>query len=499
MNFLPKQQFRTSFSLHRFLHSVRFRLTLWFVAILALILSVFSIFIFTRQAQILRTTTINRLSTQSRQLEAYYLDRFHDIFEDEHKETEPLRLPAVNLPLLEEHDVMALISSRGETVQSVGDIQASDLENILEKWDGSQTQPPPISYLLPGQETPVLFQLTPIDFEDEWEGVLVLGSQVDPTEQLSRLAISLIIGSVFILVLAFGGGYWLADRAMHPVQIITHTAHQISESDLNQRLRLDTDDELGELANTFDEMLDRLQGAFERQRRFTADASHELRTPLTIIELESSRALERARSTEEYVKAMQLIHSENEWMSLLVQELLTLARIDAGQLVLHPERVNLSDLALDVTDRLMPLARASWVTLAAGNLDDAWVTGDRVYLSQMITNLLENGIKYAKGETARVLIETGSGFHQGKPAGYVRVKDNGPGIHPEHIPHLFDRFYRIEEARSKDEESKVSTASGVGLGLAIAQSIAQAFGGLIVVESEIGKGASFSAWLPENA
>ncbi|MEJ2353846.1 MAG: HAMP domain-containing protein, partial [Anaerolineales bacterium] len=141
---------------------------------------------------------------------------------------------------------------------------------------------------------------------------------MDPTGQLHRLFLTLLVGGLGMLVIALAGGYWLADRAMRPVKTITLAAQQISETDLSRRLNLGRQDELGKLADTFDQMLARLQAAFDRQRQFTADASHELRTPLTIVNLEASRALDGKRSRQEYQQALSLIQSENEFMSRLV-------------------------------------------------------------------------------------------------------------------------------------------------------------------------------------
>jgi signal transduction histidine kinase len=486
----------SKFGWRKLFHSFRFRLTLWFVAILAVILGAFSLFIYTRQVEFLRTETVNQLTSQSRQLEDYYRSMMRIAFESDHEGPNSIHLPNGNLPLLQKNEILALVSAQGDIVQSQGDLPVADLQNLLNQWNSGQNRLEPIVYQVSNQDKPYLFQITPVGFEDSWQGVLVLGVIEDAAEQLPRLAMTLFLGSCFILVLAFGGGYWLADRAMSPVQRITQTARQISESDLSGRLRLNRDDELGDLADTFDEMLDRLQNAFERQRQFTADASHELRTPLTIIELESSRALDRHRSPEEYEKALAIIQSENEWMSQLVNELLTLARMDAGQLVMRREKVILSDLVMDVIDRLTPLARARKVKLLSGEMIDVEVYGDRSLLTQMLTNLVENAIKYAQGETAQVLVESGASTDRLQEGGFIRVKDNGPGIPAENLSHIFERFYRIEEARNRIERDEISTATGTGLGLAIALSIAKSFGGNIDVESQIGEGTTFKVWLP---
>ncbi len=248
-------------------------------------------------------------------------------------------------------------------------------------------------------------------------------------------------------------------------------------------------DELGELANTFDEMLARLQAAFERQRQFVADASHELRTPLTIVNLESSRALASKRSAEEYQRVLGIIRSENEFMSHLVNDLLTLARLDSGQMAMEKTPLDLSDIALEALERLAPLAERKNVRLETGDLPEVILPGDRQYLLQMMSNLVENGIKYTGGESPFVRVETGA---QGDSA-WVRVSDSGAGIPPEHVPHLFDRFYRVDKVRGREQDE---APSGNGLGLSIVQWIALAHGGEVHVESTRGRERPLKYGLP---
>jgi heavy metal sensor kinase len=482
----------------RVVRSFRFRLTLYFVAILAVILAGFSIFLYTRQAQVLRVEAANQLSTQSSQLANYYMAFLGQGSEDENGNRVNI-LPKNEYPLLQESDVLVILGADRAVVQQQGEISTGDLTRILDLWKSNSAAPIPATISTSGKREEAhsyLFQITPLRHETQLNGYLIVGTQIDPGGQMSRLAVTLGSGMALILVLAFGGGYWLADRSMKPVHVITQTARQISESDLSQRLRMNREDELGELAGTFDQMLDRVQTAFERQRQFTADASHELRTPLAIIELEANRALERPRSSKEYESALQIIQSENEWMSRLVNELLLLARLDSGQADLHAERLDLSEVAVDVVERLNAMAALKKVTLATGELSEAYVQTSRVYLARLITNLVENAIKYAQGDGARVLVETGSQTRDGRPWGWVRVNDNGPGIPAEHIPHLFNRFYQIDPARSRNPQNAAQAENGSGLGLAIVKSIAEAFGGVVEVKSESGQGATFTVWLP---
>jgi signal transduction histidine kinase len=489
--------------LRRFVGSFRFRLTLWFVALLGLTVAVFSLFIYFRQVQVQDSEARSRLIATSTQIQAYYRELLRRALAQGPGAFGSFEPPDTALPLLGSEDVFGLVAPDGTLLQKIGTYQVTDLSQVLDDWELASESRAPIPYALPagsgktaGALRPYLFVVTPFAFGGQSAGVLVLGSPVDPSGQLPRLAFVLGLIFVGVLVIAFGGGFWLADRAMRPVQQITRTAQEIGEGDLGRRLRLGRGDELGRLSDTFDHMLDRLQAAFERQRQFAADASHELRTPLSIIELECNRALDRPRPEDELVKSLKVVQGENEGMSRLVDQLLTLARMDSPQPVLHDEEVDLSELAADVTDRLTALAREKGVTLVAGELGEALVRGDRGYLSQMLINLIENAIKYRGSHQPRVQVDTGRARPEARDLAWVRVSDNGPGIPPEHIPHLFDRFYQVDKARTRSYDDAETQSSGSGLGLAIVQSIVKAYRGSIDVQSAEGRGTTFQVFLP---
>ncbi len=327
-----------------------------------------------------------------------------------------------------------------------------------------------------------------------------LALPLDPRGQLKRLFITLVVLIGLTLLVSFAGGFWLADRAMRPVKTIADKARSIGETDLSQRFNLPQKDEIGQLAETFDSMLARLESAFARQRQFTADASHELRTPLTIVNLETTRALSASRPAKEYQRALQVIQSENELMSHLVNDMLTLARMDARQESLHQEPLDLSDLALDVVERLMPLANRQEIKLETGELPEVLILGDRQSLTQMLTNLVENAIKYTaqNGPTKCAMSSSKQVRILSRTLGWVRVSDTGPGIPGEHLAHLFDRFYRVDESRTRGEDTSndESSPTGSGLGLAIVESIAKLHGGNIEVKSELGKGSIFEIIFP---
>jgi signal transduction histidine kinase len=399
--------------------------------------------------------------------------------------------------------------AQGRVVQNYGPASTSDVNRLTELGMSRGAGQGPFTYSVLSGRAEVdrgpleyMFVVTPISLGSTVIGFLILGSPVDPTGQLHRYLITLSIGGMGTLVLALIGGYWLADRALRPVNEITRTAREIGETDLSRRISLGSQDELGQLADTFDQMLARLQAAFNRQKQFTADASHELRTPLTIVNLEASRALEAQRSAREYARALHVIQSENDFMSRLVNNLLTLSRMDAGQTSLNLERVDLSDVTVEVAERMQPLADRQGLELGTGDLPEVMVMGDRQYLLQMISNLVENAIKYGGGVGSRVRLDVGLDVLPVGAGGWIRVQDDGPGIPPEDLPHVFDRFYQVDRARSMDRgdvdrsAAPDGGATGSGLGLSIVQWIARAHGGEVTVTSELGKGTTFEVRLP---
>ena len=497
-------------SVRGLISSIRLRLALWFVLILAVVIGLFCAFIYTRQVQDLRAAAAARLELKTRRLGGFLRFAGGGFFD-----RRPLQIPndpSSGASVLQENDVLAFLSTDGRVLQSWGPATTDDLNQVIKASQSGPDTPDepggilirvPVSDGKPREE--YLFGVARVEVGGQTAGYFLVGNPVDPDRQLPRLLASLLLGVLATLAVALVGGFWLADRAIHPVKKITQTAHTIGETDLSQRLHLNSKDELGELADTFDEMLDRLQAAFERQRQFTADASHELRTPLTIVDLEAGRALAARRSPQEYERSLKVIHSENQFMVRLVNNLLTLARMDAGQVTLQSQALDLSDIALEVVERLAPLARKEGVRLQAGELPELPICGDRQYLAQMLSNLVDNAIKYSRGQDRCVQIRSGErptkqGSVEQRGQAWVAVSDNGPGIPPQDLPHLFDRFYQVDKARTQGEREEASaqaeTPSGAGLGLSIARWIAQAHGGEIRVQSELGHGTTFEVSFP---
>ncbi len=328
-------------------------------------------------------------------------------------------------------------------------------------------------------------RLYAVPFNDAGVAAILVGRSTADVKAILETFIRILgISSGVIILLAGAGGIFLSNKALEPVDSITKTALAISERDLSQRIKVTGEDELGRLAASLNEMIERLESAFQRQRQFTADASHELRTPLAIIEAESTLALNKKRTDKEYEKSLELISQETLFMSTLVDKLLFLARTDAGDDHQNIEDFNLYQLLSLLYTDVEVLAREKEIYFQASPPFSLTVKGDKIKIRQLFLNILENAIKYTPaGGRISVSVEEKNGM------AVVAIKDTGIGIPTEHLPHIFERFYRADKARSRAE-------GGAGLGLAIAKQIAVVSGGDIDVESEVGKGSIFFVSLP---
>jgi signal transduction histidine kinase len=293
---------------------------------------------------------------------------------------------------------------------------------------------------------------------------------------------------VFGLAVALGfiavASVSLARAALGPIDRIARAAREIGGDDLSKRVNWKgRADELGALAQAFDEMLGRLEAAFARERRFIADASHELKTPLTVINA-NAQMLERwgARDPKIMSEALSTIETESATMARVINAMLTLAKTDNPE-ALTFEAVDLSRLVSDVGVALRPSAQAKGLTLELVDSDQhAPVHGEPGLLRQLVTNLTENAIKFTDKGSVRLTVRRGADVE-------LTVRDSGPGIPAEALPHVFERFYRADPARSRNVE-------GTGLGLAVASNIVRVHGGRITVDSHIGDGTAFTVVLP---
>jgi len=308
----------------------------------------------------------------------------------------------------------------------------------------------------------------------------VVRSEEPLRHALRELLLVLGLGLPLALGLATLGGFGLARRALAPVARMADRARGITADRLGERLPVeDPEDELGQLATVFNETLSRLERSFVELRRFTADASHELRTPLTAIRSVGEVGVRARRDEQAYREIIGSMLEEADRLAQLVDTLLVLSRADAGATRLRPERIDLGDMAQEVAAQLEVLAEEKRQVLSVEVRGPVTAAADRVVLRQALLNLLDNAIKHSPdGGEVRVVVRDRSG------APVVEVIDTGPGIAPEHHEAIFQRFYRVDPARSRD-------VGGVGLGLCIARWAVEVHGGQIELESHEGKGSTF--------
>jgi heavy metal sensor kinase len=305
-------------------------------------------------------------------------------------------------------------------------------------------------------------------------------------DTLRTLAVILAMGIPFAVGLAIAGGYFLAGRVLAPVGAMADKAREITAESLAERLPVDNkEDEFGRLATVFNDTLSRLQDAFERLRRFTADASHELRTPLTAMRSVGEVALRNTLDASTYRDVIGSMLEEVDRLTRLVESLLTLTRADSGKIRLAPEPVDLGALAGNVTDQLRVLADEKQQDLTLRAPIKVQAVADAGLVRHALMNLIHNAIKYTpNGGTISVELNA---MNSGQAV--IEVRDTGPGIPAAHRDRIFDRFYRVDAGRSREE-------GGVGLGLAIARWAIEANGGHIELVSDGGRGSLFRVLLP---
>ena len=286
-------------------------------------------------------------------------------------------------------------------------------------------------------------------------------------------------------LLAMFGARLLAKRSLRPIRLITRKAQRISAENLSDRLvRTENGDELDRLSAVLNDMLQRLERQFQKVQQFTADAAHELRTPLTALRGNAEVALSRHASAEELRGVLADAIGEYDRLSRIAEDLLLLARADTGRSFLRPEQMSLAKAIQDAVDLFEPLAREKKVAIEYHDGVQVELNADRARIRQVLCNLLDNSIKYTpEGGTVSVRVSRENGT-----LGFD-VSDTGTGITPEHLPHVFDRFYRVDPARAR-------MTGGTGLGLAICRTIVEAHGGKITIDSGLGAGTTVTVTLP---
>lgn len=451
------------------LKTLRVRFALWTSSLFLAILAFFGVYVYFSMARGLSAAMDNSLTINASQVAAGL-----DIANGKLILSDSLMEAPENADLRGSGFTIRILSPQGVSIQEFGSFR-----NLPVSLDQSFA-----TFSDPAANITVRIYSQPVYDNNQLVAIVQVAQSLDDIQNtLQRLLVTLLVSVPILVIIAGVSGYFLAARALAPIDQITSTTRRISGEDLSARLNISvTDDEVGRLTQTLNDMLARLDDSFQRERQFTNDASHELRTPLTAMQAILGMIREKRRTPKEYEQALDDLTEETDRLRTLVENLMRLARGEKRSNNLH-KRVDISTLISDVADSLRPLAEAKNLTLICDIPETLTMLGDSDELIRLFVNLLDNAIKY----TAHGKISITAQKKAKEIA--INIEDTGIGISPEHLPHIFDRFYRVEESR---------VTRGAGLGLAIAQEIAIAHHGIIEAHSIRGGGTTFTVRLPEK-
>lgn len=481
--------------------TIRLRLTLWYTALLGATLILFSVLVYALLAA--------NLWTQVRQNVVRQADDIVGLLTQQLLRTQQLiviRDSGFGFPELDLFTSGAgaqVINADGTVYMRSENLGEMVVPNYRSALDQIRQSKPHIYYTQNPKNTPFLVYSKPLVVNDFVLGAVQIVQPIDSVENtLNQVSRYLILGTALSLILAALIGALIAHRALAPIGAITMTAGGITRTrDLGQRLEIaDQASEIGQLAATFNDMLDRIQKLFDTQERLIADVSHELRTPLTSMQgnielLQRMAAAEHSPIQSAGNQGMVLretlseVEQETNRMTKMINDLLLLAQADSGALQLQWAPVEMDTLLLEVfrqTKRMADLRKGpGTLDVRLGHEDQALVWGDQERLRQLLLNLTDNAVKYTpEGGTITLSLTNEQGWVR------ISIRDTGIGIQADNQAQIFDRFYRTDKARSRE-------LGGSGLGLSIVQWIAQAHKGRITVESEASQGSTFTLWLPE--
>jgi len=472
--------------------SIRFKLTLWYVLILGILLISFSTFLYFTLSKSLYRDVDDRLRSLAQLIASESASPFSKFgFDDIDQALES----SMNLKpmgkFIQVLDESGNIGRKSDNLKNVHlPIGLSALKNAsrgLMTLETSRFQDTPLRILtFPAIENSRVARI-----------IQVASSLEDVEDALNNLLIILVITVPFALLVASLGGQFLASKALKPVDDITQTARAITSQNLNQRIDpLRVRDEISRLVETFNEMISRLDRSFRQIKQFSSDASHELKTPLTILKGEMEVALRKERPPSEYQEILKSNLEEVNRMSKIVEDLLLLSNADSGEIRLSKEEIDLSEILHEVVTQLSVLAHQKKIRIETSNhCQDIRMMGDPLRIRALFLNLVENGIKYTEeGGAISIALRKGTpspGDSLPDSKGFAEIifSDTGIGITKEDQERIFDRFYRVDKARSREQ-------GGSGLGLSICKWIVEAHQGRIRVESELGEGSAFIVSLP---
>lgn len=453
--------------------SIRLRITLWYVAFFSLLFVLFSFFLYSVLSKSLQNrideAMVSEVNTAASVFEDEMVESKGDPVASAHEVTLDMRL----------HGSLVAILSGTQLLDRSAPILPRELAAIAAQ-AGSVTP----ATILGRPARAAVHRLT---LSGRNYAIVTAQSLDAVAADLSVLRRVLFFGMPFLVALAGIGGYILATRSLAPLGWMAEQSRKITGHNLDTRLEIgDAAEELSVLASSFNELLSRLDQTFDSMRRFVADASHELRTPISVIRGEADVALSHERGSAEYRESLAIILDESRRLSRLVDDLLNLARADAGHVKLQVQEFYFNDLLAECCRSVQALAAARNIKLDCRSTEDVPYHGDEELLRRLVINLLDNAIRYTPmgGLVAASLDSNGAGLR-------IQVSDTGAGIPPEAAPHVFERFYRGDKARSRQE-------GGFGLGLAIVKWIAESHKGEVELASRPGEGSTFTVTLPRQ-
>ncbi|MDA8560885.1 heavy metal sensor histidine kinase [Nitrospinae bacterium] len=464
--------------------SIRSRLTAWYILLLGIILILFSIFLNYFLSKRLYESVDNSLTVSATVVATSAVMKFN-------------RSPLPGLDQFFEQFMGAgnlnkfyrIYDGSGNVGSRSNNIDASKFPLSQEAYADALSGTNSYETFLVDGKHPIRVITMPILREKKLVNLVQVGTSLEAVkETLRNLRIFLFTAVPSVLVFATLFARFLARRALKPISKIIKTARDIGQGqEFSQRIPVfKVQDELGQLALTFNEMMDRLENSFAQMRQFSSDASHELRTPLTVLQGQNELVLSKLRDPKEYQEVIISNLEEIKYMSKVLEDLFVLSRSDENQVLLNYKHMDLRDLVEEVCRHAEILAEEKDISIVIAFLEQVKINGDEVRLRQMVWNILHNGIKYTQpgGELKVSLLEE-SGF------ALLSIQDTGIGIPEKDLLFIFDRFYRVDKARSKDE-------GGSGLGLSICRHIAEAHKGKIEVESKPGLGTRFKIHIPST-
>jgi heavy metal sensor kinase len=489
--------------------SLRFKLTLWYVLILGVLMISFSTFLYFTLSRSLYRDVDNKLRSLAELIAA---ESTSPLFKFGLGNIDQALEASMNLkPIGKFIQVLDESGRIGRTSENLKNVQLPISLNALRNASkGAITYETNHSF----GNTPLRILTYPVKENNQVGKIIQVASSLEDVEDaLKTLLIILIVTVPSILMIASLGGQFLANKALKPVDRVTQAARMITSQNLNQRIQtLKVKDEISRLIDTFNEMISRLDQSFRQIKQFTTDASHELKTPLTILKGEVEVALRKKRVSHEYEQILESNLEEVNRMSKIVEDLLLLSKADIGEIRLSQEDIHLSRFLSGLTEQMKILAQPKNIRIEFSNhhakgvdgsvneeLEEMYILGDSLRMRELFMNLIDNGIKYTE-EGGNILItltkETGDFLppsidpeKRSREYAKIVVSDTGIGIAQEDQEKIFNRFFRVDKARSREQ-------GGSGLGLSICKWIVEAHEGELSVKSEPGKGSSFIVRLP---